>query len=155
MAGARCVIGIGNPDRGDDGVGRVVAEQLRGRVGDGIDVKSLSGEVSGLLDCLERADAAYLIDAVSSGAEPGAVHRFDVGAAPLPSASFATSTHGLGLAEAIELARAMNCLPSRCIVYAIEAAAFDDGDPLSDAIKAASGLVAEEILAELGVRQDA
>lgn len=149
---ARYVIGIGNPDRGDDGIGRLVAEQLRGQVGDGIQVAALDGEVTALLDCLERAAAAYLIDAVSSGGEPGTVHRFDVGAEPLPSASFATSTHGLGLAEAIELARAMDCLPSPCVVYGIEARSFEGGGPLSPAIDDAGKAVGERILEELGER---
>jgi hydrogenase maturation protease len=150
--GACTIIGIGNPDRGDDGIGRMVAERLRGQVGDSIDIAALDGEVTALLDCLERADAAYLIDAVSSGAAPGTVHRFDVSATPLPAASFATSTHGLGLGEAIELARAMNCLPSPCVVYGIEATAFEGGCPLSPAVDAAGTRVKEQILAELGER---
>jgi hydrogenase maturation protease len=152
MASACTIIGVGNPDRGDDGIGRAVAEQLRAQVGGGIEVAALDGEVTALLDCLERAQAAYLIDAVSSGAPPGTVHRFDVAAEPLPSISFAASTHGLGLAEAIELARAMRSLPSTCVVYGIEAASFEDGQPLSPAVSAASGRVTKRILAELGER---
>jgi hydrogenase maturation protease len=148
--GARYIIGVGNPDRGDDGIGRVVAERLRGQVADGIEIKVLNGEVTALLDCLERADSAYLIDAVSSGAEAGTVHRFDVSAIPLPSLSFAASTHGLGLAEAIELARAMECLPVPCVVYGVEAASFDDGRPLSSAVRTAGKQVSDRILAELG-----
>ena len=150
MPSACYIIGVGNPDRGDDGIGRSVVERLRGQVSDGIEIKALDGEVTALLDCLERADSAYLIDAVSSGAEPGTVHRFDVGAEPLPSLSFAASTHGLGLAEAIELARAMDCLPSPCVVYGIEAASFEDGRPISPAVDAAGERATEEILAELG-----
>ena len=65
--GGRYIIGVGNPDRGDDGIGRSVVERLRGQVNDGIEIKALDGEVTALLDCLERADSAYLIDAVSSG----------------------------------------------------------------------------------------
>lgn len=58
-------------DRGDDAVGRAVAEHLRGRVGDAVDVVEHDGEVTALLEWLEEADAAILIDAAASGAEAG------------------------------------------------------------------------------------
>jgi hydrogenase maturation protease len=143
------VIGIGNPDRGDDAAGRAVARRLRGMLSAEIDVEEHGGEATALLARLEAADRAYLIDACSSSALAGTVRRFDVGEAPLPREAFAVSSHGLGLAEAIELGRTLGQLPSRCIVYAIEAASFRLGAPLSPRVAAAVSKVSCRVQAEI------
>jgi len=149
MAGLCYVIGVGNPARGDAAVGRAVAEHLRGRVGDDVDVVEHDGEVTALLEWLEEADTAILIDAAASGAAPGTIHRLNAHDGPLPRTLFALSTHGFGLAEAVELARAMESLPPACIVYAIEGANFEAGHPLSDAVVTAAREVTERVLGEL------
>lgn len=149
MAGPAYVIGIGNPDRGDDGAGRAVAAYLRERVSDSATVLEHNGEVSDLLERLEAAEAVYLVDAAASGATPGTIHRLDAHDGPLPGSLFALSTHGFGPGEAVELARAMGSLPRICVIYAIEGANFEAGAPLSDAVAAASCEVVERLLAEL------
>ncbi len=152
----RAVIGIGNPERGDDAAGRAVARMLKDRLQATVAVTEHSGESASLLDLLDGVDEAILIDACVSGATPGTLHRFDVSAAPLPKAKFSLSTHGLGLAEALELARALGRLPPRTIVYAIEAGSFDTGAPLSPAVAAAVGEACARLCAEFGsVERDA
>ena len=87
----------------------------------------------------------------ASGATVGTVRRFDVGSAPLPQGAFNfnISTHGLGLAEAVELARALDQLPDRCVVYAIEAASFQPGAPLSPPVAAAIAEVGNRVRDEI------
>ena len=82
-------------------------------------------------------------------ASAGTVQRFDVVEAPLPQEAFSLSTHGFGLAEAIELGRALAQLPPRCIVYAIEAESFRPGEPLSPPVSAAIGEVSRRVKAEI------
>jgi hydrogenase maturation protease len=142
------VIGVGNCDRGDDAAGPAVARRLRGTLPASIEVAEHNGETASLLALLDGADCAVLVDACVSSGEPGAVRRFDVSDAPLPEAKFSLSTHGLGLGEAVELARALGQLPARTIVYAIEANAFDAGAPLSPAVAAAIDEASERIHAE-------
>lgn len=151
VAPRRIVLGIGNPDRGDDGAGRRVARLLRGRLPERIEVAEHDGEATALLARLEGAAAAYLIDACASGAPPGTVHRFDVSAAPLPHGVFGLSTHGMGLAAAVELARALGQLPLRCIVYAIEGESFAPGAPLSLPVSAAVAEVVRCLGPEINV----
>ncbi|WP_424361393.1 hydrogenase maturation protease [Methylocystis parvus] len=146
---ATIVIGVGNHDRGDDAAGRKVAHRLRAMTPPEALVVELDGEATTLLARLEGASAAILIDACVSGAEPGTLHRFDVATAPLPSGAFGLSSHGFGLSEAIELARALGTLPKRCVVYAIEGERFDIGAPMSDKVMAAIVRAAQEIRAEL------
>jgi len=149
-AGRRAiVIGIGNPDRGDDGAGPAVVRWLRGKLPADIEIRAHDGEPASLLACLEGARAAWLIDASASGAAAGSVLRFDARAAPLPEQAFAVSTHGLGVAQALELARALGELPGCCIVYAIEGGTFEPGAPLSPAVAAAVAEVGERLRREL------
>ena len=143
------VIGIGNPDRGDDAVGRAVTQWLHGKMSPDVEVIEQEGEMTSLLACIEDVSSAYLIDACSAGGPAGRVLRFDVAAAPLPYGTFNMSTHGPGLAEAIELARALDQLPARCIVYAVEAQSFEQGAPLSAPVRAAVAAVGEQVREEI------
>jgi hydrogenase maturation protease len=142
------VLGIGNPDRGDDAAGRAAAGLLRGVLPDHVEVAQADGEATDLVGRLERRFAAFIIDACASGAPAGTLHRFDVAAAPLPHAAFSVSSHGLGLHHAIELSRALGQLPPRCIVYAIEGEAFETGAPMSPAVLAAIRETAERVKGE-------
>lgn len=145
----RCVvIGVGNTERGDDAAGRAVARRLacsRHLA----EIIEHDGEATALLDAFAGATHAYLIDACSSGVAPGTLRRFDVVAAPLPQSQFGYSTHGFGLAAAIELARALKRLPPACVVYAVEGAGFEVGAPLSPAVEAGVAEAARRIAAEI------
>ena len=151
-AGRRIVVGLGNSNRGDDAAGRIVARLLRDAPPEGFEIIEKDGEAAALLAELDGAAAAYVIDACASGAAPGAVSRFDAAAGPLPSKTFALSSHGLGLTEAIELARALGQLPPICVVYAIEGGCFETGAPLSPLVAAVVVTVAERLRAEIAAR---
>jgi len=142
------VIGIGNTWRRDDAAGLAVARQLVGTLA-GVDVLEREGEPAGLMDTWERAECLWLVDAVSSGAEPGTVHRVDVAKQELPPHLFRASTHHLGLGEAVELARALGRLPSRVVFYGIEGGSFEVGEGLSPRVEAAVGLVAQAVREEV------
>ena len=143
------VIGIGNPGRGDDDAGRAVARWLRGQVAPDCRIVEHDGEAASLFATFEGAATVCLIDACVSGAPAGTVRRFDAVTAPLPQGAFGLSTHRLGLAEAIELARALGQLPDRCVVYAIEGLSFRPGAQLSPPVTAAVPLAGRQVLAEL------
>jgi hydrogenase maturation protease len=147
--GRRLIVGIGNPDRGDDAVGCEVLRRLHGRTPEGVEVLHEPGEATRLLSLLQEVDVAILVDAAVSGGAPGTVRRFDAGARSLPSGLAGLSSHGFGLAQAIELARALEGVPRRCIIYAIEGRRFEPGAPLSPEVARAAATVAENILGEL------
>jgi hydrogenase maturation protease len=139
------VICVGNRWRGDDGVGSAVAARLRAQ---GVDVDELAGEPAGLIDAWAGAECVIVVDAVSSGAEPGLVHRVDATAGPLPVEVFGASTHLLGLGEAVELARALGRLPERLVVLGVEGKSFAAGEELSPEVAAAVGDVVEAVQEE-------
>jgi hydrogenase maturation protease len=147
--GRRLVAGVGHPDRGDDAIGPMVARRLRARVPDGVEVLEVAGEATRLLELMAEADAAYLVDAAVSGAPAGTISRLDPIATPLPRNLLALSSHGLGLVEAVELARALGSLPRRLVIYAIEGAEFAPGAPLTPAVAAAAVEVEARLLSEI------
>jgi hydrogenase maturation protease len=126
-----------------------VARLLDGTLPEPVEVLEREGEPTSLIDSWEGAHAVWLVDAVSSGAEPGTVHRLDASEHELPAALFRASTHHLGLAEAVELARAVGRLPRRTIVYGIEGSSFETGEVLSDEVEAAAARVAEAVRKEV------
>jgi hydrogenase maturation protease len=125
------IIGVGSEERGDDGVGLLVARAMGAKNLPHTTVLQESGEGGALLEAWKGADVVILIDAVSSGAAPGALHRFDAQAQSIPAKLFRYSSHTFGVAEAVELARALHQLPSRMIVFGIEGKAFETGIGLS------------------------
>ena len=142
------VVCVGNELRGDDAVGPAVAQRLRERAAD-VEVVVCRQEPSRVLDAWEDAGAALIVDAVSSGAPPGTVHRFDASERPVPAAVFRGSTHALGVGEVVELARALGRLPGRVLVYGVEGRSFVAGEPLSPEVATAvdelAAVLAEEV----------
>ena len=151
--GRRVVIGIGNADRGADGVGRWATRLLRASVPEDVRVIECPGEATDVLEHLQAADVAYLVDAAVSGAPVGTIRRFDCVAGALPQNALQVSTHGFGPGEAIELARALGRLPRACVVYAIEADSVGAGEGLSAALQRAAEQVAARVAAELSAEQ--
>jgi hydrogenase maturation protease len=144
-----CVVGVGNALRGDDAVGLEVARLLDGTLPEGVRLVECEGEPVALLSSWEDCDAAIVVDATESGAEPGTVRRLEAHDGPLAPELQRASTHLLGVADAVELARALGRLPERTIVYGIEGGSFDTGAPLSHAVRSAAAAVAESIRREL------
>lgn len=135
------VIGIGNAMRGDDAAGIAVAERLGGM--------ACEEEPSRLMEAWEGADAVILVDTVVSGAPAGTLHRFEASTAPIDARTLRSSTHAIGLAETIELARALGKLPPRVVVHGIEGASFEAGAPLTPAVEDAVGRLVELIQEEI------
>ena len=137
-----CVIGVGNELRGDDAAGLAVIRLLDGA---NAELRVCEGEPISLLDAWQGVERVVLVDAMRSGAPPGTVRVIEVGDEPLPPELSQPSTHLLGVAEAVELARSLDRLPPHLIVYAIEGERFDAGAPLTTPVANAAEQVAAEI----------
>lgn len=126
------VIGAGNELRRDDAAGLEAARRLAGVPG--VEVREARGDMTSLADLWDDTDRVVVVDASRSGATAGTVRRFDATSQPLPAAFGRGSTHALGVADAVELARALGRLPARLIVYGIEGADFSAGAGMSDVV---------------------
>ncbi|WP_287788185.1 hydrogenase maturation protease [Acidiphilium sp.] len=149
MSASALVIGLGNPDRGDDALGLHVARRVAALCVPGVAVMEADGDMLALLDRWAGATHVLVVDAAAPITRPGRIHRFDPLFGPLPRDLALGSTHVFGLAEAVELARTLGLLPRRMTIYAVEAGGFEFGAALSPAVEAAVGPVAGRIAAEL------
>ena len=131
------VIGVGNAYRRDDAAGLVAARRLCEAARADVLLREASGEGTALMAAWEEAEAVILIDAVRSGAPAGTIYRLDARAEAVPQAWFRYSTHAFSVAEAIALARALNRLPPRLIVFAVEGERFGAGVGLSPGVERA------------------
>jgi hydrogenase maturation protease len=82
--GPALVVGLGNPDRGDDAVGHTVARRLAALRLPGIQLLEREDPTS-LIDLWDGRDLAVVVDAVCSDSVPGTVVIMEsgVGGAPL------------------------------------------------------------------------
>ena len=142
------VIGIGNPYGGDDAAALSVAERLMEHHPSHVRIVEHSGEGASLMDMWRGAEALIVIDAVHSGAAPGTVYRFEADHTRLPTGRFHRSTHAFGVAEAIEIARALGRLPPRVTVYGIEGQTFEAGIGLTAPVELAVEQVTQSVMQE-------
>ena len=127
----RGVIGLGNPDRGDDAMGILVLRALRGRVPEDVELLEDTGAPLFVLEQFQRFDALILVDAVRSGSPPGTVLCFDGRQIPAGLRARTVSSHGMCVHDALGLGEALGLLPEVIRVVGIEAADFTPGAPMS------------------------
>lgn len=143
------LIGVGNEFRQDDGAGLWILRELQKRLPSGITAIEASGEGTALMDLWQTYSVVYLFDAVCSGAKAGTIHRIDVQQQSVPSRFFHYSTHAFSVAEAVELARALNQLPPKLILYGVEGETFAMGIKLSTTVQQSATEVVQRVLSEL------
>lgn len=144
------VIGIGNPDRGDDGCGAAVIARLQASPRPGLFYARAAAICSPFL-MNWTGSTWFLVDAAAPLVRPGQTHRLDLSAGPLPTGLSPSSTHAVGVGNAIELARSLGRLPRCLILYLVEGENFAAGRPLSPGVAAAADRVAEKIRVDIAV----
>jgi hydrogenase maturation protease len=143
------LIGVGNEYRSDDGVGLVVAREIHEKLIPSVIVKEESGEGAALMEAWQGFQNVIIVDAVSSGAMAGTIFRIDANKETVPLKFFHYSTHAFSVSEAIELARAMNVLPLKSVVYGIEGINFAAGTTISLPVQQAAHKIIEQILKDI------
>jgi hydrogenase maturation protease len=154
------IIGLGNPILGDDGVGWVVAEQVRSVLLNPqsaihnpqsieVDCASLGG--LSLMERLSGSERVILVDAIFTGTQPvGTVSRFSLTALPDLSAGHSASAHDTSLQNALQVGRDMHILLPKnedVTIISIEAeAVYDFSQELSPSIAAAVPVALKKVL---------
>jgi hydrogenase maturation protease len=145
------VVGLGSEFRRDDGAGPLIAARAVDVAGVGRDVGPIADPLD-LLGVWDGADLVVVVDAVRSGAIPGTVQVVELGNEPGAdvSRSVTTSTHGIGLAGVLRLARAVGHAPLRVAVVGIEGDDFGRGAGLSPAVEAALPTAVRRVVELIG-----
>jgi hydrogenase maturation protease len=131
------VLGLGNPLRGDDGLGIRAIEMLAKR--------ELPPEVTvadggtpgwGLVSTLQDWSRVILVDAAQFGGAPGSwccIHLDDLS---LGDQQAFVSLHAAGVLEALSLAQALGTLPQEITLYCVEPERLENGAGFSPAVEA-------------------
>jgi len=149
--GDAVVIGIGSADRGDDAVGIAVVDALARRDLAGVDLVVGDGDPGWLIDVLEGRSCAVVVDAMRTGDHPpGTVVVLDASASGLPEPVRLASSHAMGAAASLELARTLGRLPERVVVVGVEAESMGLGDAMTAGVVGAVGRAVDAVMEVLG-----
>ncbi|NKB81354.1 MAG: hydrogenase maturation protease [Nitrospirales bacterium] len=148
------VIGLGNLYAGDDAVGILVIRKLQALHLPGVDMIEAGLAGLTLLDLLEGAKHAIVVDAVQSDLEEGAIIRLEIPqdqdqVTRLSWDSATPSTHSIGLSEAITLGMTLGILPEQLTIIGIELAHCTTNQPISRKVFAATETVLASIVEDL------
>ena len=152
------VIGVGNEYRRDDGIGPALVTALEDRWLPTVKLLVSDGEPARLLDDWAGVPLAIVVDAVlCDPSTPGEFYRTEVplhvrphSDAELDAHPHSAGSHSLGIPDALRLAQALDRLPQRLIVYAVEAADVSFGTEFSAPVAAALPRLVDAVLTELG-----
>ena len=150
MSATTKLVGVGNRYRGDDGVGLVVLQQLGERLPHSMLVVS-DGELTGLLELFEQNSEVVIIDALEAQdgkLKAGSILHLNPAVDGLEDTGLRASTHAMGLAEAIEMARALDSLPQQLRIIGIVGEEFSNRQGLTPAVQLAADQVVRELLEE-------
>lgn len=142
------IVGIGNPYRGDDAAGWAVIDGLMETVGSVIKLVKQRGDIAELIDIFSQYKTVYLVDACRSNAPIGTWQRIDAQKQPIMEESPQTSTHGFSVSQAISLAKNLDQLPNKLILYVISGDSYTISDKFSPSVAKSVDLVVREILNE-------
>jgi len=162
------LLGLGNPLRGDDGVGPRVVQELKRR-GLPENVTALDGGAGGLglLPVLEGRRRVVVVDAADVGQEPGRFVRFTPAQARLAQATdrldglegpshpdgleslSCFSIHQAGLSEVLALASALGRDLPELVIFGVQPAELGWREGLSPAVEAALPALADAVFNEI------
>jgi hydrogenase 3 maturation protease len=126
-------IGVGNPMKGDDGIGPYIAERIPGAITAGTAPENFIGKIKG-----QNPDAVSVFDALDFDGKPGQIRVLEA----KETKGLLLSTHSLPLSLFAEM-----LAPSRVILVGIQPKSLGFGEEMSDEVKGA----AKKLLLELGV----
>lgn len=141
------VVGIGSPN-GNDAIGLEAVRQLQKEMAECDSVElCIADSGQRLLDYIEPSTNLILIDALL-GDRPGTIHRLtwpDQRIAALRP----TSSHALGVPQALDLAAALGQLSQRVVIYAIEIDRAEPTRGMSPVVGAALAELVSRIQSEI------
>lgn len=145
------VVGVGNPDAGDDAVGLLAVRAARPELEVlGVEVVE-TGSGLHVMDLLRDVEAVIVVDAVRAprgGRSPGTIVRAEAGPEGLPAEiGSSLSSHGFGVAEVVGLAAALETAP-RVVVIGVEIADLTAGHAPSEAVASSLPEIVARVVAE-------
>jgi len=144
------ILGLGNPLRGDDGIGPRMIVELTCR-GLPEEAAALDGGTGGLdlLQALEGWRRVIVVDAADVGREPGGFVRFTPDQARLTQTTDGFSLHHAGLGEVLALADALGRALPEIVIFGVQPADVGWRGELSPAVESAIPVLTDAVLREV------
>jgi hydrogenase maturation protease len=144
------VLGIGNPFRGDDGVGPRIVEELTNRgLPEGVTALDAGTGGLDLLQVLEGWERVVVVDAADLGQQPGQFIRFTPDQAELARDTDCFSLHHAGLSEVLALANALERPLPDMVIFGVQPADIGWREGLSPAVETALPILADAVIREI------
>ncbi len=148
------VLAVGNVLLGDDGFGPSLLELLQNKFKDEPSIEFVDGGTQGLalLGYLANRSTLLVLDAISTGAEPGTVSVLDREQLFNLRGVRASTAHEGNAFELLASAAVLGDLPERVYLVGVQPAALKTGIGLSDDVQASLTIAlgkAEDILQQL------
>jgi hydrogenase maturation protease len=146
------ILGLGNTSFGDDGVGVLIARELKNKILDP-QVEIAEAAVCGLdvVELVSGFQKAILIDAIlTPGGTPGSIYRLDISQVDAPRESI---SHKIDFLSAFHLARKLGMeLPDNLTILAVEAENIEyPTEKCTSDVSSAVQPCVEMIMRELGL----
>ena len=138
------VVGIGNLLLGDEGFGIRVVEELRKlKLPENVEVHD--GGTLGLqiLNFLDNADFAIIVDVVKAKGKPGQLFVFEINDA---KSKPMLSMHDLDLVKAVEIGKFAYNLPEKIVVVGVEPEKIKESLELSEEVRKAIPKAVSKVL---------
>ncbi len=130
-------IGLGNPFRGDDGIGYALASELH-KTFPQSSIFLLHDDFTPILSIFEQHALCFIFDAVAGDKPPGTIIEVDLLHGTLEElTNLATSSHHMSLTQIIELGRQMDLMPQALYLFGVVGKDFTLGAPMGSEVKAA------------------
>jgi hydrogenase maturation protease len=142
------VAAYGNALAADDAFGPLVAEVVQAMALAGVEVVTLGMQPAGLLNHMAGRRAVCVVDAAwCAGLKPGTLIEGDFFAVDRPTLAHdaALSTHGLSVADELDLARRLEMCPRHVWLVAVVAASVEVGRAPSDNVTQQVPAAAERV----------
>lgn len=117
------IVGLGNPLRGDDGVGNRVAQLLEKEIDNPeVTVVETNADGLGLLDLMSGYERVIIVDAIQT-VKGKAGHVYRLSLPDLSPPHYFSGTHSIDLVSALELGAKLGlAVPLEVIIFAVEVA---------------------------------
>ena len=147
------IVGIGNILLSDEGIGVHVINELKNvQLPENVEIHDCGTGGLSILNVLDKAEKAVIIDAVRGGSSPGSIYRFMLDEILTEDRRLRmTSLHDLDLTTALKIAELTHLyqLPTEMVVIGVEPASIEMGMELSPQIRRTMPKIIDLVLKEI------
>lgn len=141
-----CLLSLGNPIMGDDGIGLLVMEQLKLKnLPQNVKTIELGIDPLNVLSCLDKYQYLIFIDAVCKEDEPGNVYKIDLEELINARASDISSFHYFNILDALKLAKSLG-YQFQAFLIGINVGVLQPREGISHKIQKYLHLIVEKVL---------